>query len=87
MYFSVLGPADQLGSINTDTSVEVQLAGGLAAAAVAAGRLQEVVAGQEDAAAGRAKVACCVGTLESGEGEESDKGGELHCVIRLSLVG
>ena len=82
MKLNVLGPADELGRSNSDASVEVQLAGGVAAAAVATGCLQEVVARQEDAGAGGAEVSRRTGALnrsESGD-EEGSKSCELHCV-------
>ena len=82
MKLNVLSPADELGRSNSDASVEIQFAGGVAAAAVATGCLQEVVARQEDAGAGRAEVSRRTGTLkrsESGD-EEGGKSCELHCV-------
>ena len=82
MNLNVLGFADELRRSNTDAGVEVQFAGGVAAAAVAAGCLQEVVARQEDAGAGRAEVSRRTGTLKRGESgdEEGGKSCELHCV-------
>ena len=84
MKLKVLSPADELGRSNSDASVEIQFAGGVAAAAVATGCLQEVVARKEDAAAGRAEVSGCTSTLKRERGKSGDeKGGkscELHCV-------
>ena len=60
----------------------------MAAAAIAAGRLQEVVARHEDVGTSRAKVTSCVSTLQSadGSGEEGDERCELHCVSEVGLV-
>lgn len=88
MHFNLLGPADEAGATDADTSVKVERAIDLSALTVSAGGAQDVVPLDEDIGAGVTEKALCLRALEDGKGggEKGGDVGELHCCSVLKLI-